>query len=280
MAQHESGNLRIAPHPGAEAGLRIAIVSTPRCGNTWLRHLLASSYGLTQLAAHRPGEVAWQSLPERAVLQIHWHPTEPFLALLAQYGFRVVVLARHPLDALISLLNWVVTCPYPRSVWKDNPCLDGDRGNECSLIDADPLSPAFVDYACSRRAEALLSVSRRWWSMPGALTLAYERLVDDPLAQLARLARGLSAEAQLPFHQAVAGHTMEKLRRQNPDCQQHFWQGRPGLWKSLLTADVALEIAAAQWTTFVDLGYECDADRHLHPHQARANWTRLHAQAA
>lgn len=43
--------------------LRLAIVSTPRSGNTWLRKLLASMYDLPQIAVHTPREIAWQSLP-------------------------------------------------------------------------------------------------------------------------------------------------------------------------------------------------------------------------
>ena len=63
--------------------LRLAIVSTPRSGNTWLRKLLASMYDLPQIAVHTPGEIARQSLPPKVILQIQWRDTDNFVSVLA-----------------------------------------------------------------------------------------------------------------------------------------------------------------------------------------------------
>src|SRR6185295_14663912 len=84
--------------------MRIAVVSTPRSGNSWLRRMLAESLQLEENAVHRPEDVDWPELPERAVLQIHWRPDRDFVSRLEQHAFRPVVIARHPLDTLISIL--------------------------------------------------------------------------------------------------------------------------------------------------------------------------------
>src|SRR5437762_2987502 len=47
--------------------LRLAVISTPRSGNTWLRGLLASIFGLEERAALTPDDVDWSALPERCV---------------------------------------------------------------------------------------------------------------------------------------------------------------------------------------------------------------------
>jgi hypothetical protein len=65
------------------------------------------------------------------------------------------------------------------------------------------------------------------------------------------------------------------MRRRQPRWDYHFWQGRPGLWKALLTAPVAEQVARAHPAYFTDLGYRCDPDPLLSPLQADANWVRL-----
>ena len=56
---------------------------------------------------HFPHEIDWDHLPERCVIQIHWYPNPEFVARLAAQNVRVVVLARHPMDVLMSWLNLV-----------------------------------------------------------------------------------------------------------------------------------------------------------------------------
>ncbi len=84
--------------------LRLAVVSTPRTGNCWLRHMLAETLGLDHVIVHRPEEVPWHALPPRAILQLHWLPEPGFTAQLAEHGFRVISNCRHPLDVLMSVL--------------------------------------------------------------------------------------------------------------------------------------------------------------------------------
>src|SRR6266403_798552 len=85
---------------------RIAIVSTPRLGNTWLRQLLMRVYDMPGLAFHSPADIAWALLTERCVLQLHWPPTPSFRKLLVEHNVRTLVLCRHPLDVLISILHF------------------------------------------------------------------------------------------------------------------------------------------------------------------------------
>jgi len=64
----------------AKDRVRIAVVSTPRCGNTWLRMMLAICYDAEQIARHTPKEVDWANLPSgNLILQIHWRPTNDFV---------------------------------------------------------------------------------------------------------------------------------------------------------------------------------------------------------
>ena len=244
--------------------MRVAVVSTPRSGNMWLRRLLVAAYGLEERSAHTPSEVAWDELPGRCVLQLHWRRTPQFLALLERHAFGVVVLARHPLDVLVSILHFA---PHePQTVrW-----LDGEAGDEAALDGADPVSEAFLRYATGPRAQALLAVTPEWWGVADA-RVRYEELVAEPARELERLADDLGAPLLVPAADAAAAVSFADLRREASN--EHFWQGRPGLWRHLLPADVAHAVAAAQ-PAVAALGYEVDAGE-VTPEEARARWAAL-----
>ena len=130
------------------------------------RTLMATAYGLEHCPAERPDDVDWSALPERCVVQLHWHRVDPLVERLARHQVRVVVVARHPLDVLISLLSWVDNCPGPREIWRQAPSLAGDGGDESPLFGATPVDESFAAYASGPRSRALLSVSLQWWRPP------------------------------------------------------------------------------------------------------------------
>jgi hypothetical protein len=247
--------------------LRVAIISTPRSGNTWLLHLLSNLYQAETLTVHTPLEINWEGLPAACILQVHWHPECRFLAQLAQCGFRVVVLARHPLDVLISILQFSLHDPTAR--W-----LEGEGGNERPIFGAMPRSTAFLDYATGPRASALLSISREWWTRPDCLTLHYEALVHSTAVELGRLTQGLDRAPVTSIEAAIEATSLPNLRKLTRN-NNHFWQGQTNLWQRLFTKSEAAIIAKAQAESFQELGYSCDADPDLTPAQADGNWVNL-----
>jgi len=234
--------------------------------------MLAKVYGLhssrnEELAAHTPEGFPWQELPRRCVLQLHWEPDEPFTRLLREHGVRTITLARHPLDVLISILQYSQH-DEDTAFW-----LRGEGGDETIIRGASPCSEAFLAYATSRRASKLLSVSVDWWQTRLSLNLRYEDLVHTPHKTLARLTRRLGRVSHGVLSRAIEACTMGRLR--TPENAPHFWQGKPGLWKKLLTAEAARRIAAAQPRSFEQLCYRCDPDPGLTREQADANWDTL-----
>jgi hypothetical protein len=224
----------------------------------WLRRLLVASYGLEERSAHTPAEVDWETLPKRCVLQLHWRRTPEFRQTLTRYGFSVAVLARHPLDVLVSILHFSPHEPQTAR-W-----LDGEGGDETSLLGADPASPAFLAYATGPRARALLAVTPEWWPHADART-TYESLVDDPTAALGRIVDGLGQEPLVSPAQAVEVVDFGRLREEATN--QHFWKGRAGLWTELVPTRYALDIACAH-PEMLQLGYSVGVDATT----ARARW--------
>jgi len=256
---------------GVSPKVRIAILSTPRSGNTWLRHLLAKIYDAADLAVHNPVEVDWTNLPGDCVLQLHWRRTAEVECQLKDHGFRVVVMARHPLDVLVSILHFALHDGSTQR-W-----LEGEGGTEEPICGAMPCSAAFLKYAAGPRAAALMAVSRQWWNLPGAIKVHYESLVVDPIKMLARVVESVGWHARMPLAEAIAATTMPKLRTLTR-CHHHFWRGQPGHWKHLLPADEANAIAAIHQPVFSELGYVCDPDVNLDHNQADTNWIDLNRQ--
>jgi len=249
--------------------MKIAVVSTPRSGNTWLRSLLASLAKVPHRAVHHPDDVPWDM--DEVVVQIHWLPTESFLSDLAAHGFRVVAIARHPLDVFVSVVQYV------RNGKETHQWLAGAGGNESSLDAATPTDSNALGYAVSERFATLLSVTPQWWQHEDVIRVTYEELVADPSETLSRVAVSLGIEGDLTA--AIEENSMTKMRSEFPNRSFHFWKGQPGLWRSLITSDAATHIAEAHSGVFAALGYSADADPQLSESDALGNWYRSDNEA-
>lgn len=248
--------------------LRLAVISTPRSGNNWLQHLLSTAYDLPRLSPDTLPQVAWSSLPQRCVLILHWPRAPGVVTQLRQHGFQVVVLARHPCDILISILQFCLHHDPDR--W-----LEGEGGNERGIVGALPTSIPFLSYATGARAAALLEVSLQWWTDPEVMKVRYEELVADPHAAFARVIDALAVPPRCSVAEAVETNTLANLRRQHAEVPHHFWRGQAGLWQRLIPQTQAECIAAAHPEVFGRLGYACDPDPMLTDRQAEINWYHL-----
>lgn len=246
---------------------RLAILSTPRSGNTWVRHLLASAYRIPSLAWHVMGESDWAELPDELVLQMHWRRDARILERLREQGFRVVCLARHPFDVLISILH-VAVYGVESEHW-----LLGRHGDETPIWGAWPRHPAFLDYATSPRAKELLAVSSDWWTEPGVIRIRYEQAVADPKAVLEGVVEQAGPLRADGLEQVIQENSFQRLKRYV--VNNHFWMGQPGLWRRLLTRVEVELLAEAHADHLAMLGYDAEPDAGLDGAAADWNWLRL-----
>lgn len=243
--------------------MRIAVVSTPRAGNTWVRHLLGTAYRIPHLPRHSLTDADWAALPPEVVLQLHWRYSPDFAAGLKARGFRVVTVARHPLDVLISILHF---CVFES---ESEQWLLGAGGSEADIYGAMPRSRTFIEYAKGPRAAQLLAVTPDWWGRPGVVGVRYEDLVADTERELRRLEETFGPVRCGSVAAVVEACALGRMRQRSTN--NHFWQGRPGLWRHLLPAAEAREIAAA----LTALGDPIDPDPALDALAADRNWVRL-----
>ena len=243
--------------------MRIAIISTPRSGNSWVRSVLSQALDLEQIGVHNPHDIP-HTLPERVVLQIHWYREPNFQEFLTTNQFRPLVISRHPLDVLVSVWHFAPFEPLTAR-W-----LEGNVELPNAIIQHPPASPAFISYATSWGAENLLCVSYQWWHEPTAIRVHYEDLVRNPMHNFGKLLETLEGSAQqLP---TALGSNQLAFFQSLPN--RHGWQGQPGLWRAMLPTLSALRIWRRHSRVFQTLGYSPPVTV-VSRSQAVRNWERL-----
>lgn len=244
--------------------LRIALVCTPRSGNNWLRLLLGAALELPTLAVHEITEEQLAELPPECIFAIHARRDPDFVAMLNQHGFRLLTISRHPCDVLVSILQFAVH-ESESGRW-----LNYRGGDETGILGTTPRSRSFAEYACGERAKQLFGVTADWWDDPDTVTVRYEELVKNPIAELERLVAEFRPSMTPNLEEIVNRYSLQE-RRLNTFHNQ-IWKGTPGHWRAYITAEIAQEIAAAHTDLFLKLEYECDPDPDLTDSQADRNW--------
>ena len=247
--------------------LRVAVVSTPRSGNTWVRSVLGEILELEQIAVHNYTELG--KIPDRCIVQLHWYRESNFQRFLSENGFRILVLARHPLDVLISILNFVQHEPQTAR-W-----LDGNAEIPTDIARKPPTSREFIRYATSWGAENVLSISYQWWHHAGAVKARYEDLVQRPGEALLELARAFAPEA-CDRNGAVDRFSLDFFQKLP---NRHGWQGKPGLWRKLILRSDAQKVYRRHRRIFDVLGYSIGA-YWLTRAAALRKWEELTAETA
>jgi hypothetical protein len=201
---------------------------------------------------------------------MHKRYNAAFSDWLAGHQFHVLTIARHPFDVLISILHFCRHDSSP-SQW-----LGGWPGSENTIREATPRSRTFLDYATGPRAKDLLAVSTDWWNRQRVVRTRYEEFVANPVGELAKVV-GHYGQATVDLNEVVDAHLIGYLRPQVTN--HHFWQGRPGLWRSLLTVPEAEELIHAHAMTLSTYGYTANPDSSLTPEMADGNWAAVVAPA-
>ncbi len=243
---------------------RIAIISTPRSGNTWVRSVLARALDLDQLTAHSLYDLPTE-LPHRLILQLHWYREPKFQSFLQANGFQTLVLARHPLDVLLSVLH------FARGEAEVAYWLGGDAGLPADMGASEPMSKVFRVYSTGQGAANLLSVSYQWWQEPTAVTARYEDLVREPAKGFERLVAALGGGREHSLKEALS---IDWLSVFQSLPNRHGWHGKLGLWRELITTDMALRIYFRHRRVFQRLGYSIPITLRAR-HAAERNWKRL-----
>jgi hypothetical protein len=229
--------------------------------------MLAMLLGAEQIAVHSPDDLDWKNLPfGNCVLQLHWRKTSAFKRILIENNFNIIVLQRHPLDVLVSILQFAPQEPQTIH-W-----LNGEGGNEAMIYGQSPVSNAFLEYACGPRARALLSVSAEWSLDPDVILVRYENLVNDTENTLHNILFRLGVNRS-NVTDIVALNSIDILRRTSKNG--HFWQGKVGMWKKYIPSEMAKVIAMNQSSVSTELEHDELTYESVTIDTAKRYWERL-----
>jgi hypothetical protein len=221
-----------------------------------------------EIAVHHPGEVRWDRLPDRCVIQLHWMPTRRLVALFRETRVRTVSLARHPLDVLLSVLVFV------QRGQDTAPWLPG-TGDETALIGVTPYSPAFLRWAASPRAQALVGVTPAWWARPDVVKARYEHLLADPQRTLCHVLEALAMHPIRDVASAIRANPASRLHELSGGI--HVWHATTGLYQEILTGELREALLDAHASAADTVGYSRQVDAAATPDALAglAAWTRL-----
>ncbi len=246
---------------------RLVVVGSPESGVGALAAALSEDLGIPLHAVEHPADVAWQEIRDRVILSVIWRYSDHLRSTLAANGFREIVVARHPLEVLLSVLRHSQIVAG-RSQWLGAPDYP-----EARLAGADPASPEFIDWATSDRAAALLAVSADWWQEPAAIRVRFDELLSDPPSVLARVRQELDVTPRLTVFRDGSP------RDQAGDALRA--ESLPAGWERYLTEEALAGILRAHGGEFSRLGLALP-ESHTSPtsEEVRSAWQDIGGEHA
>ena len=254
-----SFTLPSGPAPDFER-LKIMVIGTPKAGNTWVRHLLATLYELPMVELNPDFHAThWASFGPRWIGQQHYHPSAELRARALHEGIVIITPLRHPGDILVSLRHHMQNHASSELV-----------GPFHSML-LDP--PDVYAEHTLRFVETgfffMLHLSIQWLRGGWAYPVRYEDLWQFPLETLKTLT---------DYFQPVPSH---RLRHAICSCEAHLMQstfdagrnfvrkGGIGSWMEELPDGIqaALRFNEPYPAQFAVLNYSMDAS---HPSNVRA----------
>lgn len=237
---------------GTDPDLRILILSTPKTGNTWLRHLLAGVYRLPQYYVPPPLDCAkLDRAGPRWVTHYHAKPSPELLNWIRLNRAVVITTIRHPADVLISLYHHVHEF---RSETIDQEFIR-------RMLSTGFTRRGITTYAADRPFSADLDCSLEWMACDGTHVVRYEDLQADPCAALRKLTARIHPAPEERIAAAVEMCRIGVMRRMAGQFSPFFREGTSGGWRGKLTPDI-VEILRSRHpyaAQMEQLGYSMDA---------------------
>lgn len=239
--------------------MKIALLGSPRCGNNWVRRVMSDVLGYPHFAAHSVKDFP-KDLPPDCILNIHALNEPLEKAFFERHSCKFIVLARHPLDIFVSVLQFARNEPAVHK-WLNGLCgIPPDAVNLC------PDDARFVDWMTGAGARTLLSVSLSWWRDPQSkIRVRYEDLVAQPHESFNSVFNCLGAKSINGLNTALDKYSVSYFA----EFKNHGWLGSPGAYRRFVTSANCEQVYASQAEYFITMGYSAGGDIGLSHEAAR-----------
>jgi hypothetical protein len=247
--------------------LKLLIVSTPKTGNTWVKHLLSVVYDLpiVQIPLRTTFSVeGLDGLGERWIAHQHYYPVMSLLRWAEQEYVRFVTTIRHPGDFLMSLYYHVHN---QRRHHRNHAGL-------AARMEHDRHGPgeSMAEYVRQEFYYAF-NMSIAWMRSGLSVVVRYEDLRYEPATVLANVTAQIVDFSQERIDRAVTRCEIGRMRRRFDPRGRFFRKGAVGGWAQELPERVVrllrqCEPCPAQLAV---LGYDMDSPAPLSTHGSLGN---------
>jgi hypothetical protein len=219
--------------------MRILIVAPPKTGNSWLKCLFSSVYGLDWLTSDRvPGGTtleafaAWLSsegFPDNAVFHHHYDYSPQLVELATAESIHLATILRDPYDMFVSRYFFAQAQAdnEKRLVKPKTPKRDVMAG---IAID----DPIVLDYL-AERFHNQLQKGIDWLESGASVVVRYEGLVDDPVAELQRATNQIHAVPGEHIRRAIGACQADALLNTRKGLRRRIRAATSGDWRNHLT---------------------------------------------
>ncbi len=240
--------------------LRILIVSTPKTGNTWVKHLLANIYDLPIVTPGNSFDAAEvKAMGPRWVSHQHYGVRTDLIECGRQNNIVFVTTFRHPCDALVSKFHFV------RNLGNRLQFADVDRSPVMGL-DQDRIGKNTASYVLDGFSISL-DISLGWLRSGESLLIRYEDLKRDPVAALQVLTDAIRSVPPHTIERAVEMCSIDQMRKMEGMEPRFFRQGQVGGWRSELPTQIIdiFRHTPPYPSQFKELGYSLEEDYPIAP---------------
>ena len=236
--------------------MRLMIAAPRKTGNTQLRCLLASLYGLELISSRdAPAgadftEVAsWlQELPDRSVTHTSFRHTAQLESFCAENGIRLVAVLRHPFDLFVSIYEIAQRrsnkTERQRAVAVPWASLSGRKLDDPEVL-------AYLRDGFSDEIAWL-----KGWHQSGVPVLRFELMQAAPARALAELGTQLGSLDDEAVLRALTVCPAENLVRSSPVRGRRLPTLSAGIWRERLSDDHIAILQERYGDDVRQLGYE------------------------
>jgi hypothetical protein len=181
---------------------RVVVLASPETNGKEFAELLSAGLEADLRSIAHPADIEWDRLPERVVIATSTPFSEMFRVHLVSNGFRVVVIARDPLEQELS--RQIIS-----------------SGKE-------PSAEEFMREAVGADAAARLELTSRWLVEPGTVRVDFEQMRVDLLSELIRLFEelGVAVTDGSTFARRLSPAASELQERLDGASAEHLKLGR------------------------------------------------------
>jgi hypothetical protein len=238
--------------------MKILIVAPPKTGNSWLKCLLSSAYGLEWLTASKVPEGtdvqdfrAWVEsggFPENGVFHHHYDFSDELCDIADAHGIRLATILRDPYDTFVSRFFFT-------QAQADNPNR-GEKGQaHDAMIGKTIDSPETMDYLASGFT-GTLDKGIEWLTSGRSVVVRYENLHADPMTELARATSQIEPVSPERIQHAIEACQADTLLQTRKGLKRRIRSATVGDWRNHLNEEHLRIFREVHAERIRALGYE------------------------